>query len=152
MKIWIPKGRKHLLTIYPEYTKKIIKSKLDEHLLYIDLLLTDFEKIENLEYFHNEHIEIKLRLISIIMTILFTRGINIILNKISNVKFQRLISLIIIRIKDLKEGVNECKKIEDNIKIDVINKLNNVHKLIKNKLLSGFNIIEDVKDIILEYY
>jgi len=140
------------LTIYPEYTKKIIKSKLDEHLLYINLLLRDFEKIEVLEYFHNEHIEMKLRLISIIMTILFTRGINIILDKISNIKFQRLISVIIIRIKDLKEGINECKKIEDNIKKDVTNKLNNVHKLIKNKLLSGLNILEDVKDIILEYY
>ena len=154
-KIWIKKSRKNLILEYPEYYKLIIESNIDDYLLYILILIKDMTDLSDLEMYKNELLVLRLEITIKIINILYTRGINIILNEIKKNNYQYLLSVILNKIKNLnKELENFDKKIEVEAEVLIIHLkkiLNNLNNLIKNKLLN-FNIIEEIKDLILEYY
>ena len=154
-KIWIKKSRKNLILEYPEYYKLIIESNIDDYLLYILILIKDMTDLSDLEMYKNELLVLRLEITIKIINILYTRGINIILNEIKKNNYQYLLRVILNKIKNLnKELENFDKKIEVEAEVLIIHLkkiLNNLNNLIKNKLLN-FNIIEEIKDLILEYY
>lgn len=150
MKLWVPKQRLHLLKKFPKYSHQIATSRIDDYLLYVLILLNEFESLDDINNSDNV-LYIKLNMISKIMRILYARGINIIINNIKEKKNQRLLRVILNKLKELKEEIKKLN-IKNNEKNEYILNLNNVYDLIKNKLFININIIDDVKDNILEFY
>ena len=150
MKLWVPKQRLHLLKKFPKYSRQIATSRIDDYLLYVLILLNEFESLDDINNSDNV-LYIKLNMISKIMRILYARGINIIINNIKEKKNQRLLRVILNKLKELKEEIKKLN-IKNNEKNEYILNLNNVYDLIKNKLFININIIDDVKDNILEFY
>ena len=152
MKLWVPKQRLHLLKKFPKHSQQIATSNIDDYLLYILILLNEFELLDNTDNLDEAvFIQIKINMISKIMRILYARGINIIINNIKQKKNQKLLRVILNKIKELKDEILKIniKNIQKN---EYILNLNNVYDLIKNKLFININIIDDVKDNILEFY
>ena len=87
------------------------------------------------------------------MRILYARGIDIILKNIKEKKYQRFLRIILNKLKELKEDIKKLN-IKNNEKNECILNLNNVYDLIKIKIFTNINIniIDDIKDKILEYY
>ncbi len=87
------------------------------------------------------------------MRILYARGIDIILKNIKEKKYQRFLRIILNKLKELKEDIKKLN-IKNNEKNECILNINNVYDLIKIKIFTNINIniIDDIKDNILEYY
>jgi len=139
MKSWIRKDCINLLKKYPQYYDIIITSKMNSFMLHLYLLLREAEDT-NIK-------EERLKIINIIMTILYDEGIDIIYKQIKDIKYQKLISVILSRIKVLKKELIDEKKVD----IELYNNLDNLYNLIKEKIII-FNIMDELKDLILEYY
>jgi hypothetical protein len=139
MKLWIRKDCINLLKKYPQYYDIIITSKMNSFMLHLYLLLREAEDT-NIK-------EERLKIINIIMTILYDEGIDIIYKQITDIKYQKLISVILSRIKVLKKELIDEKKVD----IELYNNLDNLYNLIKEKIII-FNIMDELKDLILEYY
>ena len=148
MKLWVPKQKLHLLKIFPKYSHQITTGRIDEYLLYILILLNEFNSLGN-----TNNLYTKINIISKIMRILYARGIDIILKNIKEKKYQRFLRIILNKLKELKEDIKKLN-IKNNEKNECILNINNVYDLIKIKIFTNINIniIDDIKDKILEYY
>jgi hypothetical protein len=148
MKLWVPKQKLYLLKIFPKYSHQIATSRIDEYLLYILILLNKFDSLGN-----TNNLYTKINIISKIMRILYARGIDIILKNIKEKKYQRFLRIILNKLKELKEDIKKLN-IKNNEKNECILNINNVYDLIKIKIFTNINIniIDDIKDNILEYY
>ena len=137
-KIWIKKSRKYLIEEYPEYYKLISESKLDDFLLYIQILFSDMDVLDDLELYENELIDLKVLIIIKIMNILHTRGINLIINEINKKSNQRVLSIILYKIKHLKKELDvlDIKLVSNESKIYLIK---TKHKCFLQRSPSFFN-------------
>jgi hypothetical protein len=153
MKIWIKKSRKHLIVEYPEYYKLISEAKIDDYLLYILILIKDMDSLYDYELYKDEFLILRLEIIIKVMNLLYTCGIDIILNNIQNTKYQKLMRVLLDKINFLKIEIEE-KEIKEELietKYYLKKKLQDVYNIIKIKVLN-FNMVEDIKDLILEFY
>ena len=129
----------------PEKYNLIINNKLNEYLLYISL------KLDKLEYSQDIESDVRIKIIYEIFNVLYTNGIDAILQNINDIKYQTLLSIILSKIKDLKNQLDVLDIYDLENKNNLKKLLNKVYYLIKNKL-TNFNLLDDIKHLILEFY
>ena len=145
MKVWIPKNKIFIFNEFPEKYNLIINNKLNEYLLYISL------KLDKLEYSQDIESDVRIKIIYEIFNVLYTNGIDAILQNINDIKYQTLLSIILSKIKDLKNQLDVLDIYDLENKNNLKKLLNKVYYLIKNKL-TNFNLLDDIKHLILEFY